>query len=75
MDMATQELAVYLWENYIEYGNLNIDGPVLANVYRVNDSTNVIFLGVGEAYKAVLHLLNTRNCNHPIKHCYELQLT
>lgn len=46
MDLATNELAIYLWENYIE----------------CNDSTKVIFMGVGEAYKAILHILNTRNC-------------
>jgi histone deacetylase 6 len=46
MDLATNELAIYLWENYIE----------------CNDSTKVMFMGVGEAYKAILHILNTRNC-------------
>jgi len=46
VDLATNELAIYLWENYIE----------------CNDSTKVIFMGVGEAYKAILHILNTRNC-------------
>ncbi|MCJ1474988.1 Histone deacetylase hda1 [Lambiella insularis] len=42
---ATEELAIYLWDNYIE----------------PNESPKVIFLGVGEAFKAVLHILNTRN--------------
>ncbi|MCJ1307172.1 Histone deacetylase hda1 [Agyrium rufum] len=42
---AMEELVVYLWENYIE----------------PNDSTKVFFLGIGDAYNAVLHLLNTRN--------------
>jgi len=46
IDLATNELALYLWENYIE----------------CNDSTKVIFMGVGEAFKAILHILNTRNC-------------
>ena len=51
MDLATNELAIYLWENYIE----------------CNDTTGVIFMGVGEAFKAILHILNTRNCKSIFK--------
>ncbi|MCJ1304776.1 Histone deacetylase hda1 [Hypocenomyce scalaris] len=39
---ATEELAVYLWENYIE----------------CNDAQEIFFVGVGDAYHGVMHLLN-----------------
>ena len=42
---ATEELAVYIWENYIE----------------VSAASRVILMGVGDAYRAVLQVLNTRN--------------
>jgi len=42
---ATETLALYLWENYIE----------------PNESSKIIFLGIGEAFKGILHILNTRN--------------
>lgn len=38
------ELAEYLWDNYID----------------LNDATHLFIIGVGEAYQAVLHLLNSR---------------
>ncbi|KAL2350454.1 histone deacetylase [Cryomyces antarcticus] len=44
---ATKELALYLWENYIECVS----------------ATHVFFLGVGDAYKGLTDLLNTNeNC-------------
>ena len=41
---ATKELAVYLWENYLE----------------ACEARKVVFLGAGEAYKGILEILNTR---------------
>ncbi|KAL2041750.1 hypothetical protein N7G274_005534 [Stereocaulon virgatum] len=41
---ATSELAVYLWENYID----------------CNDSPDIFFIGIGAAYQAVINLLSTR---------------
>ncbi|KAL8903630.1 MAG: hypothetical protein Q9207_003805, partial [Kuettlingeria erythrocarpa] len=38
------ELAIYLWENYIE----------------PNDSTSIIFLGIGSPSREIVHLLNHR---------------
>ncbi|MCJ1354248.1 MAG: Histone deacetylase hda1 [Icmadophila ericetorum] len=43
--VSMEDIAMYLWDNYIE----------------PNEATNVFFLGIGEAYGAVLHILNTRN--------------
>ncbi|MCJ1402325.1 Histone deacetylase hda1 [Xylographa trunciseda] len=42
---AVNELAIYLYDNYIE----------------CNESPRVFFLGIGDAFRAILHLLNTRN--------------
>ncbi|KAI9800437.1 MAG: Histone deacetylase hda1 [Piccolia ochrophora] len=44
---AMKDLVIYMWENYIE----------------VSEATNVFFLGVGEAYNGVMHLLNNRDCS------------
>ncbi|KZF20599.1 Arginase/deacetylase [Xylona heveae TC161] len=41
---ATEQLAVYLWENYIE----------------INDSTEIFFMGIGDAYQGLLHILTAR---------------
>ncbi len=38
------ELAEYLWDNYID----------------MNESSQVFIIGVGQAYEAVVHLLNSR---------------
>ncbi|KAI9864499.1 MAG: Histone deacetylase hda1, partial [Pleopsidium flavum] len=46
---ATEELAVYLWENYIE----------------CNDATEIFFIGVGDAFHGITHLLMNR------EHCFE----
>ena len=40
---ATQEVASYLWENYVE----------------VNNPSDVVLLGIGSAALGVIHLLNT----------------
>lgn len=44
VEQSTNDLAIYLWENYIE----------------PHDTREVVFLGVGDAYRAILHILNTR---------------
>lgn len=44
-EQVTNDLAVYLWENYID--------PY--------DTTDVFFVGIGSAYTGAIHLLNTRD--------------
>jgi histone deacetylase 6 len=44
VNKATEEVALYVWENYID----------------TSDSRKVVLLGIGDAYRAVLHILNTR---------------
>ena len=44
-EQMTNELAIYLWENYID--------PF--------DATHVFFVGIGSAYTGSVHLLNTRD--------------
>jgi histone deacetylase 6 len=57
---TTRELATYLWENYIEYVYFDRDSkPVFADVFsRVNDSTDIILMGIGAAYAGVVWLLS-----------------
>ncbi|KAL6720241.1 Histone deacetylase hda1 [Lecanora helva] len=47
---AANELAIYLWENYIEYYT-----PAICN-----DASHVFFIGVGSAYETIVNLLETR---------------
>lgn len=44
VNRSTKDLAMYLWENYIEY----------------SETRKVVFLGTGDAYKGILEILNTR---------------
>ena len=58
------ELAVYLWENYIEYKYTTtyiffLSLPELI-LFSCNDSPDIFFIGVGAAYQAVISLLGTR---------------
>jgi len=57
---TTRELATYLWENYIEYVYFDYDSKrVFANVSsRVNDSKDIILMGIGAAYAGVVWLLS-----------------
>ena len=56
------ELAVYLWENYIEYKSTTytILSPFELILFSCNDSPDIFFVGVGAAYQAVISLLGTR---------------
>ncbi|KAG8526199.1 uncharacterized protein KY384_000192 [Bacidia gigantensis] len=47
---ATQELATYIWDNYIE----------------PNDHPQVFFIGIGAAYQGIMYLLNTRENFHTL---------
>ena len=65
---ATEELAVYLWENYIEYTpifNRGFQLTVLMAPHRCNDATDIFFIGVGDAFHGITHLLMNRG-THPI---------
>ncbi|KAI9748600.1 MAG: Histone deacetylase hda1, partial [Lichina confinis] len=44
---AMKELAVYLWDNYLQLA----------------DATKIFFLGAGNAHQGIVHLLNLRNCS------------
>ena len=57
---TTRELATYLWENYIEYVYFDCDCKhIFVNVsFRVNDSTDIVLMGIGAAYAGVVWLLS-----------------
>ncbi|EEP79153.1 histone deacetylase clr3 [Uncinocarpus reesii 1704] len=66
IDMA-EELAVYLWENYIEYENmlLAIFWTLLITIFsfsfrRPNEATHVFFMGVGNAFGGLSRLLSNK---------------
>ena len=66
------ELAVYLWENYIEYRYTTYTSSSSLselNLFSCNDSPDIFFIGVGAAYQAVISLLGTRG-----KHLLELSI-
>lgn len=56
------ELAVYLWENYIEYKYTTYILSSLSELimFSCNDSPDIFFIGVGAAYQAIISLLGTR---------------
>ena len=56
------ELAVYLWENYIEYKYTTYILLLLSELilFSCNDSPDIFFIGVGAAYQAIISLLGTR---------------
>ncbi|KAL0633314.1 Histone deacetylase hda1 [Maublancomyces gigas] len=51
MMKQTEEICVYLWDNYIE----------------IADARNIILMGVGDAYVGILYLLANRECRERVK--------
>ncbi|RPB15611.1 hypothetical protein P167DRAFT_408212 [Morchella conica CCBAS932] len=47
----TEEICMYLWDNYIE----------------ISDAKNIILLGVGDAFVGILYLLANRECRERVK--------
>lgn len=63
------ELAIYLWENYIEYAYSHVHErcySLLKPILRPNDSTAIFFMGVGSPSKEIVYLLNNRGIYHPL---------
>ncbi|ODQ53166.1 hypothetical protein SAICODRAFT_19094 [Saitoella complicata NRRL Y-17804] len=48
---ATKDLCLYLWDNYLELA----------------DAKDIIFIGVGEGYPGIVHLLQNRSCMSRVK--------
>ncbi|KAL7275395.1 Histone deacetylase hda1 [Rhizina undulata] len=48
-----EELCTYMWDNYLE----------------LTDATKIFFIGVGEAYEGLVHLLSHRDCRQRVRGC------
>lgn len=70
MMKQTEEICVYLWDNYIEYVHpshlLTQGNKVLTVLLRIADAKNIILMGVGDAYVGILYLLANRGNANPI---------
>ncbi|KAH0542594.1 hypothetical protein FGG08_003002 [Glutinoglossum americanum] len=65
---GSEEVCVYLWDNYLEYVVVLERMIKLSNrMQRVSDASSIIFLGVGHANYGILHLLNSRDCSERVK--------
>ena len=57
-----KSLVEYLWENYIQYVELLPETAVPSDIStRVSDAQRIFFLGIGAAYRGIIHLLNSRS--------------
>jgi histone deacetylase 6 len=58
----TEELAGYLWDNYIEYASnaSKVFLSIILTAGRPNEATHVFFIGVGDAFYGVANLLINR---------------
>lgn len=57
----SEQLAEYLWENYIEYETpslpFHVQSRLTSKRARPNDSKDIFFLGVGDAFIGLANLL------------------
>lgn len=59
--VAAQDLASYIWDNYIEYVEpLRVSHTDTTN-NRYFDAKNIVFVGIGEAYNGIVHLAGHRD--------------
>lgn len=74
MIKQTEEICVYLWDNYIEYVGLSplscVGEWCTHPLPRIADAKNIIFMGVGDAFVGILYLLANRGNASPDPYFY-----